>query len=44
MIMPEVMIGEIPSSIRVPLLEAKIVLKRYIGSVSLALTIPYRGI
>jgi hypothetical protein len=43
-IMPDVTIGEIPSSIRVPLLDAKITLIQYNGSLESDDMIPYSGI
>lgn len=42
--MPEEIIGVIPNSIRVPLLEANIIRSQYRGSEVSEDTIPYRGI
>lgn len=42
--MEEVMIGETPNSIRVPLFEANMALNQYSGSEVSAETIPYSGI
>jgi hypothetical protein len=44
MIMPEVTIGVIPNSIRVPLFEAKMTRIQYMGSDDSDDMIPYRGI
>jgi hypothetical protein len=44
MIMDEVTSGEIPNSIKVPLLEARMTLSQYKGSEPSDLTMPYRGI
>ena len=43
-IIPDVTIGEIPNSIKVPLLEANIALSQYKGSEAPDLYIPYNGI
>jgi hypothetical protein len=44
MIIELVTMGEIPSSIKVPLFEAKITLSQYKGSDPSDLMIPYKGI
>jgi len=44
MIIEDVTMGEIPSSISVPLLEARITLSQYRGSAPSYLIVPYKGI